>query len=132
MLGPRCVRLTARSGGLDRCSGSRRWSCPAVAPRALSRSARNDIVAVAKRSLTDITINEIMVGDVREFLRINSLVQQAATAGLTLRSPDGEPYRYVPITVVRPATSLGDTLDFSRPAIEARLAAGEAAARALG
>lgn len=90
------------------------------------------IVDVAKRSLLDITIHEIMLNDVREFVRINRLVRQAAAAGVTLENDDGVPYRHVPITVIRPVAPLGDTLDFSRTAILARLRAGEEAARAIG
>ncbi len=90
----------------------------------------NDIIAAALRSLTDITINEIMVDDVREFVRINSLVQQASQAGLALVDEEGKPFRYCPITVIKPAVPLGDTLDFSRAVIEQRLEAGRAAARA--
>ncbi len=89
-----------------------------------------DIVGAALRSLTDITINEIMVDDVREFVRINSLVRQASKAGLALVDEDGKPFRYCPITVIRPAVPLGDTLDFSRAVIEQSLEAGRAAARA--
>ena len=89
------------------------------------------IVEVALRSLVDITIHEIMLDDVREFVRINRLVLQAETAGVTLEKEDGTPYRHVPITLIRPDTDLGDTLDFSREAIEVRLRAGEEAARGM-
>lgn len=88
-----------------------------------------DIVDVATRSLTDITINEIMLNDVREFVRINSLVQQAGEAGLTLKDEQGEALRYCPIAVIQPAEPLGDTLDFSPSAIRMRLDAGRVAAR---
>lgn len=87
------------------------------------------IIDAATRSLIDITIHETMVNDVREFVRVNRLVQQAEAAGVTLTDDEGRPYRYVPITVIRPAEALGETLDFSAAAIEARLAAGETAAR---
>ena len=87
------------------------------------------IVEVATRALTDITLNEILIEDVRGFVRINHLVKQAADRGVELRSESGAPYRYVPITVVRPAESLGDTLDFNRESIRRRIALGELAAR---
>ncbi|MGH7608296.1 MAG: patatin-like phospholipase family protein [Gemmatimonadales bacterium] len=92
-------------------------------------SAPKDIIEAAKRSLTDITINEIMVNDVREFVRINSLVAQAAKHGCTLVSDAGKPYRHCPIGVIRPRLSLGDTLDFSRELIAERFEAGKEAAR---
>jgi NTE family protein len=88
-----------------------------------------DIIAAAKRALNDIAINEIMVGDVREFVRINELVRQAKRKGLTLESETGKPYRDYDISVIRPRMPLGDTLDFSRDVIEQRLEAGRAAAR---
>lgn len=89
-----------------------------------------DIIAAAKRSLADITINEIMVNDVREFLRLNDLVRQASDAGLTLVDENNKPFRYCPITIFRPAIPLGDTLDFSREAIAMRLAHGREVAQA--
>ena len=87
------------------------------------------ILDAARRSLTDITINEIMNTDVREFVRINDLVKQAEAAGLVLKNAHGEPFRYCPITVIKPTEFLGDTLDFSREVIERRIRAGAAAAR---
>ena len=88
-----------------------------------------NIVEVATRALTDITLNEVLIDDVREFVRINYLVKQAADRGVELRSETGAPYRYVPITVVRPRQSLGDALDFDRQSIHRRIALGEIAAR---
>lgn len=88
-----------------------------------------DLLQVALRSLTDVTVNEILVNDLREFLRVNRLVLQAAEQGATLRDESGRPYRHVRITVVEPDGPMGDTLDFSPEAIRRRMAAGEAAAR---
>lgn len=88
------------------------------------------IIDVAKRSLTDITINEIMRNDVDEFIRINDLVRQAHEAGVELKKLEGGTYRYCPITVIEPAHTLGDTLDFSQTAIRARMQHGEEVARA--
>jgi NTE family protein len=88
------------------------------------------IIDVAKRSLTDITINEIMRNDVEEFIRINDLVRQAHEAGVELKRLEGGTYRYCPITVIEPTRSLGDTLDFSQAAIRMRMQHGEEVARA--
>jgi len=88
-----------------------------------------DIIAAAKRAINDIATNEIMVSDVREFVRINQLVRQARTKGFTLDKDDGTPYHDYDITVIQPRIPLGDTLDFSRELIEQRLEAGRAAAR---
>jgi NTE family protein len=94
---------------------------PAPAPK--------NLLDVAKRSLADVTINEIMINDVREFRRINRLVGQARKAGIELTHESGRPYRECTITVIQPSGSLGDSLDFSSAAIESRLRAGEEAAR---
>jgi NTE family protein len=87
------------------------------------------ILDVAKRSLTDITLNEILLNDVHAFLRVNDLVRQAHEAGLTLKRLDGTPYRYCPITVIEPIEPLGDTLDFSPEVIRRRMHLGEEMAR---
>ena len=101
-----------------------------ASPRAIEAvPAPPDLLQVALRALTDITVNEILVSDVREFLRVNRLVLQAAEQGATLRDEAGRPYRHVPITVVEPEGPMGDTLDFSPDLVRQRVAAGEAAAR---
>jgi NTE family protein len=89
-----------------------------------------NILDVAKRALTDITLNEILLNDVDTFVRINDLVRQAHEAGVELKKPDGTPYRYCPITVIEPTNSMGDTLDFSPEMIRARIRHGEEQARA--
>ena len=89
----------------------------------------HDIIAAAKRAVNDIAINEIMVNDVREFVRINNLVRQAKQKGLELVSETGKPYHEHDIAVIRPRQPLGDVLDFSRDVIEQRIDAGRAAAR---
>lgn len=102
------------------CSPGR--SEPAKAPA--------NLLDVAKRSLTDITINEILLNDVQEFIRINDLVRQAHEAGLELKKQNGEPYRYCPITVFEPVNPLGDVLDFRQESIRRSLRHGEEVARA--
>jgi NTE family protein len=87
------------------------------------------ILDVAKRSLTEITINEILRNDVDEFIRINDLVKQAHDAGVTLKKPDGSPYLYCPITMIEPEKPMGDTLDFSPETIRLRMRHGEDMAR---
>ena len=88
-----------------------------------------NILDVAKRALTDITINEILLNDVEFFVRINDMVRQAYEAGITLQRPDGSTYRYCRITVIEPAMALGDTLDFSPEIIRMRMRHGEEMAR---
>jgi NTE family protein len=87
------------------------------------------VIDVAKRSLVDITINEILVNDVRKFIRINDLVKQAEKHGVDLTDSEGRAYRFCPITVIAPEEPLGDVLDFSPDKIEERLTAGAEAAR---
>jgi NTE family protein len=97
----------------------------------------NDIIDVAKRSLTDITINEILKNDVDEFIRINDLVKQAEAVHLKLKKPKKNPsdpdeyYKYCPMTVIWPPEPLGDTLDFSQETIRWRYAKGQEAARRI-
>jgi len=88
-----------------------------------------DIIAAAKRAINDIATSEIMVNDVREFVRINQLVRQAREKGFTLVKDDGKPFHDYDIAVIQPKIPLGDTLDFSRDVIARRLEAGRAAAR---
>ena len=56
-------------------------------------------------------------------------VKQATDAGVQLKDENGVPYRYVPITVVRPEESLGNTLDFRQRTLMRRRSLGEEAAR---
>jgi len=90
-----------------------------------------NILDVAKRSLTDITINEILRNDVDAFVRINDLVRQAHEARLTLKKPDGTPYVFCPITIIEPARPMGDTLDFGKETLRLRMRHGEEVARAV-
>jgi NTE family protein len=87
------------------------------------------ILDVAKRSLVDISMDEILLNDVETFVRINDIVRQAYEAGVTLRRPDGVPYRYCRITVIEPAKPLGDTLDYAPDRIRMRMRHGEEMAR---
>lgn len=88
-----------------------------------------NVLDVSKRSLVEVTINELLRNDINGFLRINDLVRQGQEAGLTLKKQDGTPYRYCRITVVEPAQPLGDTLDFSQESIRWRMNHGEEMAR---
>jgi len=102
--------------------------CNALGPEPSRPPA--SIIDVTRRSLTDITINEILRNDVDEFIRINDLVRQAHDAGIELKKLEGGTYRYCPITVIQPVHTLGDTLDFSQEAIRQHLRDGEEVARA--
>jgi NTE family protein len=94
--------------------------------------APKDVVKIGLRTL-DILLNELFVSDVREFIRINHLVRQAAEHGVTLRHPaSGKPLKYYEYRLIEPEEELGDTLDFSQPSVQRSLRMGlEAARRAL-
>ena len=78
-------------------------------------------------------LNEIFITDVREFIRINTNVLEAAAAGVTLHNEHGKPYKYYKAVIIEPDEPLGDTLDFSREALERRMEAGwEKARQVLG
>lgn len=71
-----------------------------------------NIVAVALRTI-DIMVSSI-ANDVKNLLRINSLVLQAKGNGYLLYHPDtGKEYKYFETTIISPAHDLGDSLDFS-------------------
>jgi len=58
--------------------------------------------------------------DVREFIRINKNVQEAAAQRVTLHNEAGKPFKYYDYKIIEPDEPLGDTLDFSRALIERR------------
>ena len=81
----------------------------------------------------DIMLNEIMETDIREFLRINTNVQEAALAGVGLHSRKGKVYKAYDYKLIEPDEPLGDTLDFSKETIQMRMDAGwEKARQVLG
>lgn len=85
-----------------------------------------DILSIAKRSLTDITINEIFRSDVNFFLKINNLVEQAKKHGIDLYKDDNqtEAYKAFNSVLIEPANDLGDTLDFSQGTVKERMRVG--------
>ena len=76
-------------------------------------------------------MNEIFVTDMREFIRINRNVQEAAEKGVTLHNEDGRPYKYYESKIIEPAEALDDTLDFSREALDRSIDAGWAKAQEI-
>jgi len=88
-----------------------------------------NIVKIGLRTL-DIMLNELFTSDVREFVRINHLVQQAEKHGVTLHHPaSGRPLKYYDYKLIEPLHPLGDTLDFSQPVVQKSLRAGMERAR---
>ena len=103
---------------------------------AVDRSSFDDanIAQIAMRSLTDITLCEIFDNDLKEFMRINDLLEQADTLypGLTLYNYDYRkqrrskmPLRPFNTIVIQPADGeLGDTLTANKELVEKRMAHG--------
>lgn len=91
--------------------------------------APGNFIEVARRSL-DIVLDETFQNDIRTFLRINRLVEQAEAEGVTLEAPNGRPYRFFDHLIIEPEQPLGSGLDFTRSRLDERLAKGRAAAEA--
>jgi NTE family protein len=98
---------------------------PRDKPPASMRPA--NIIDVAQRSL-DILLDETFDNDIRSFLRINRLVEQAETGGVTLRRDTGRAYRFFEHLIIEPDEPLGSGLDFGRSSLDTWIAQGRAAA----
>ncbi len=83
-----------------------------------------NVVEIGLRTL-DIVLNEIFRSDMESFLRINGLVKEAESHGVTLHNPkNGKPLKYFQYKIVEPAAPLDDTLDFSQPSVQRSIKAG--------
>ena len=106
-------------------------NCGPTTPPRLGRPLKGAI-DIAIHTL-DIALNEIFITDLREFIRINHNVRQAAARGVTLTNEKGKPYKYYACKIIQPDEPLGETLDFSRRAILMHMDAGwEKARQVLG
>lgn len=95
----------------------------------IDEKATNNIFQIAKRSLVEIAMNEIFIGDLKKYLKVNELVKQAQDKGVELQHTNGKAYRYFKTVLINPEAYLGDVLNFEQHAIQAHIAAGNAAAR---
>jgi len=103
-------------------------NCSAEQPPVMPGAAAN-VLSIGMRAL-DIMQNEIFVNDMKEFLRINALVQEAEKQGCLLHNPKtGKLFKYYPCQVIQPDIELGEVLDFSQSSIQAALKAGVRRAR---
>lgn len=93
--------------------------------------ASKNMVNIATRVVVDIMLNELFLTDVREFLRINTLVKQAESANVALKKPDGTPYVAYRSYYIQPEENIGDVLDFSRPTLDAWIRTGYQTAEAV-
>ena len=94
-----------------------------------STEASKNVFTIAKRSLLEIALNEIFITDLREYLDINHLVQQAIAGGVQLKSQKGRVLKAYKTILISPEEPLGDMLDFSQKAVQPRLKQGYEAAR---
>jgi NTE family protein len=90
-----------------------------------------DVTKIGLRTL-DILLNEVFRSDMENFLRINSLVQEAGAQNVILHNPgNGKALRYFNCTIIEPLSTLDDTLDFTQPAVQRSLKAGFERAKAV-
>jgi len=102
------------------------------APVDISPLRQENALDIGKLAL-EVALNEIFTTDVREFIRINRNVEEAAAQGVTLHNETGKPFKYYKCAIIEPDEPLGDTLDFSRAVIQRRMEAGwEKAKEVLG
>jgi NTE family protein len=87
-----------------------------------SDPAKN-MLKIAVRVLTEITINEIFRQDMREFLHINGIISQLPP-GVEVRRTDGTVYKKYQSILIEPGYDLGDALDFSRDKIHLHIKEG--------
>ncbi|HLR24293.1 MAG TPA: patatin-like phospholipase family protein [Fodinibius sp.] len=88
----------------------------------------NDILQIAKRTV-NIMLEEIFNEDIKRFVKVNQLVQQAEQQGVTLKKANGLPYRYIEPCIVAPEQTLGDALNFDEQKLSERYEAGQDRAR---
>ncbi len=84
-----------------------------------------NIVEIALRSLTEITLAEIFENDIREFVRVNALVRQAREQGVVLRDTRGRPLRQFSYKIVQPEEELGEVFDATPATLRRRYALGQ-------
>ena len=103
-------------------------NCGTEQPPVLPQSPAN-VLSIGMRAL-DIMQNEIFVNDMKEFLRINALVQEAEKQGCLLHHPKtGRLLKYYPCQIIEPDGELGEVLDFSQKSVQSALKAGVRRAR---
>lgn len=87
------------------------FNCEPQTPNVIEPGKKN-IFQVGSRSL-DLLLNRIILGDIREFMRINRNVKEADKGGVTLHNEKGIPYKHYKSFLFEPSIDMGDTLDFS-------------------
>jgi NTE family protein len=97
-----------------------------------------DLASTAFRVSNDLLTNEVLKNDTDNFIQFNSLVEQAASKGVTLKNKDGIPFIKFKYVIIQPndpniiGEDTGDTLDSSAGILRFRMAKGrEMAEKAL-
>lgn len=86
-------------------------------------SSADNILSIAKRSLTEITINEIFRSDIDGFLKINHIISQLPS-GFEIKKISGKPYKKYKAIIIEPEEDMGDPLDFSPRMTQLRITHG--------
>lgn len=85
--------------------------------------ASKNMFTIAKRALTEITVDEIFRTDMRQFLSINNIIS-SLPPGVSVTKPDGTAYKAFRYIKIEPGEDTGDTLDFSAGTIRKRIGLG--------
>ncbi len=104
-------------------------NCSPDEPNALNKPLKGAL-DIAMRTI-DVMVNEIFVGDMREFVRINHNVKEAEKANVTLHNEKGKEYKYFEHHIIAPEQHLGDSLDFSQETVQRSIRAGRERAKAV-
>lgn len=87
-----------------------------------------NMIKIAARALTEITINQIFRQDIREFLHINDIISQLPK-DCRVKRTDGTFFKKYKSVLIEPLHDLGDALDFSRYKIESHIQEGYESAK---
>lgn len=100
-------------------------NCASDKPPQITYKPRN-VLDIGSRALLDIALNEIMITDTREFIRLNAIIKQAEDKGITLTKPNGKPYKHYSYHIIQPDEPIDteDVLDFSQESIDRAMEAG--------
>jgi NTE family protein len=87
-----------------------------------------NMLKIARRALTEITLNEIFLQDIRAFLHINNIITQLPPE-VIVKKLNGTPYKKYHSILIEPDHDLGDALDFDREKINQHIKEGYKAAQ---
>jgi len=93
-----------------------------------SATAAQNILHIAQRSLTEIAINEIFRANVKQFMKLNSIIEQLPE-GVVVKKSNGRVYKKFKSILIEPNQKMGDVLDFSQNLVQFRIQQGYEAAR---